>query len=109
MELLIAGGRLMESPCGNNAYLAVESAASPLLVNDKIYIATQSGTVYVIAASPERFDLVATNPSGQSIFATPVAIEDRLYFRTGIGYGGDRKEYLVAAGRNAPQNPSNEK
>ena len=84
-------------------------SASPLLVNDKIYIATQSGTVYVIAASPERFDLVATNPSGQSIFATPVAIEDRLYFRTGIGFGGDRKEYLVAAGRIAPQNPLNEK
>lgn len=74
-------------------------SASPLLVNDRIYIATQSGTIYVIAASPERFDLLSENPSGQSIFATPVALEDRLYFRTGVGFGEKRQEFLVATGR----------
>ena len=74
-------------------------SASPLLVNNRIYIASQSGTIYVIAASPDRFDLLAENPSGQSIFATPVAIGDRIYFRTGVGFGSDRQEYLVAAGQ----------
>jgi outer membrane protein assembly factor BamB len=74
-------------------------SASPLLVKDRIYVASQSGDIYVLAASPERFNLLAENPSGQSILASPVAIEDRIYFRTGIGFGGDRKEFLVAAGR----------
>lgn len=74
-------------------------SASPLLVKDRIYIATQSGTIYVIAASPERFDLLSENPSGQSIFASPVALEDRLYFRTGLGFGSERQEFLVASGR----------
>ena len=74
-------------------------SASPLLVNNRIYIASLSGTIYVIAASPDRFDLLAENPSGQSIFATPVAIGDRIYFRTGVGFGSDRQEYLVAAGQ----------
>lgn len=74
-------------------------SASPLLVRNRIYIASQSGTIYVIAASPDRFDLLAENPSGDSIFATPVALDDRLYFRTGIGVGDQRQEYLVAVGR----------
>ena len=74
-------------------------SASPLLVRDRIYIASQSGTIYVIAALPDRFDLLAENPSGDSIFASPVAIDDRLYFRTGVGTGDERQEYLVAVGR----------
>jgi len=79
-------------------------SASPLLVDDRIYVATQSGTIFVIAASPDRFDLLAENSSGESIFASPVALEDRLYFRTGIGFGDERKEFLVATGRLAAKN-----
>ena len=73
-------------------------SASPLLVGDAIYIASEDATVYVIRASPDRFDLLATNPSGNSMFATPVAVNDRLYLRTAVGTGGDRQEYLVAIG-----------
>jgi outer membrane protein assembly factor BamB len=73
-------------------------SASPLLANDRIYFANQSGTVYVVAATPERFELLAENPSGESLFASPVAIDDRMYLRTGIGEGADRQEYLVAIG-----------
>jgi hypothetical protein len=68
------------------------------LANDRIYFANQSGTVYVVAATPERFELLAENPSGESLFASPVAIDDRMYLRTGIGEGADRQEYLVAIG-----------
>ncbi len=74
-------------------------SASPLLANDRLYIASQAGTVFVVAASPNRFELLAENPSGDSIFASPVAIDDRIYLRTGIGSGADRQEYLVAIGR----------
>lgn len=74
-------------------------SASPLLVNNRIYIASESGTVYVIAALPDRFDLLAENQTGDSIFATPVAVDDRLYVRTAVGSGADRQEFLVVTGR----------
>ena len=73
-------------------------SASPLLVGDRIYVADEDGNVYVIAASPDRFDLLAENPSGDSIFASPVAVDNRLYLRTAIGRGDERQEYLVAIG-----------
>ena len=75
-------------------------SASPLLVGDQIHVASEDGTVYVFRASPDRFDLLAENPSGNSIFATPVAVNDRLYLRTGVGSGQSRQEYLVAIGDN---------
>ena len=74
-------------------------SASPLLASDRIYVASQSGTVYVIKALPDRFDLLSENKSGDSIFASPVAVDDRLYLRVGVGRGRERQEYLVATGR----------
>jgi hypothetical protein len=83
-------------------------SASPLLVSDRIYVASQAGSVYVIAALPDRFDLLAENATGDSIFASPVAVDDRLYIRTGVGLGTDRQEYLIATGRvtNPRQSPN---
>ena len=74
-----------------------------MLANDRLYIATQEGTVYVVAASPHRFELLAENPSGNSIYATPVAIDDRIYLRTAVQQAGDRQEFLVAIGRKTQQ------
>ncbi|MEM1068652.1 MAG: PQQ-binding-like beta-propeller repeat protein, partial [Planctomycetota bacterium] len=74
-------------------------SASPLLANNRLYIASQAGTVYVVAALPDRFDLLSENKTGDSIFASPVAVDDRLYLRVGVGLGSDRQEYLVATGR----------
>ncbi len=74
-------------------------SASPLLVGKRLYIASESGTVFVVAASPDRFDLIAENPSGDSVFATPVAVDDRLYLRTGVGKGAQRQEFLVSIGQ----------
>ena len=73
-------------------------SASPLLVGDRIYIAAQDGTVYVISAIPDHFDLLAENRNGDSMFASPVAVNDRLYLRCGLGVGEARQEYLVATG-----------
>ena len=53
-------------------------------------------TVFVFRASPDRFELLAENKSGDSIFATPVAVDREIYLRTAIGSGKDRQEYLVA-------------
>lgn len=74
-------------------------SASPLLVGDRLFIASQAGTIYVISASPDRFDLLSENPSGDSLFASPVAVDHRLFFRTGVGQGDERQEYLVAVGQ----------
>lgn len=84
-------------------------SASPLLVRDRVYVASQSGTIYVVAASPDRFDLLSENPSGDSIFASPVAIDDHLYFRTGVGTGAQRQEFLVAVGRVAAAQPGSKR
>lgn len=74
-------------------------SASPLLVGDRIYIAAESGEMFVIAASPDRFQPLAEQQTGDSIFASPVAIDDRLYVRMGVGWGDNRQEYLVAIGK----------
>ncbi len=70
-------------------------SASPLLVGDKIYIATEAGDVFVIAASANGYQLIAEIKTGDSMFATPVAVDDKLFIRTAIG-GGDRQEWLFA-------------
>ncbi|MCG8651660.1 MAG: PQQ-like beta-propeller repeat protein [Pirellulales bacterium] len=80
-------------------------SASPLLVGNRLYIASEAGTIYVVAATPDRFDLLAENPSGDSLFASPVATDDRLYFRTGVGEGEDRQEYLVCVGQVSRSQP----
>ncbi|TWU56933.1 outer membrane biogenesis protein BamB [Rubripirellula tenax] len=77
-------------------------SSSPTLVGDHLYIATEAGQVFVIKASPNRFEPIAENPTGDSIFATPVPVDGRLYLRTGVGAGANRQEYLVAVGRVSP-------
>ena len=82
-------------------------SASPLLVNNRIYICSERGGVYVISASPSRFDLLSECQTGNSIFASPVAVDDRLYIRTGVGYDEDRQEYLLSIGQTTNAKPSN--
>lgn len=74
-------------------------SASPLLVDDRIYIASESGEIFVIKATPARFELLAKNRLGDEIFATPVAVGDRLYVRYATNEAGRRQEYLIALGR----------
>ena len=73
-------------------------SASPLLVGDRIVVASERGEVFVFAAYPDRFELVSRIKTGDSIFASPVALGDRLYIRTGVREGDQRQEYLVAIG-----------
>ncbi|WDQ19387.1 outer membrane protein assembly factor BamB family protein [Rhodopirellula sp. P2] len=73
-------------------------SASPLLVDDRIYVAAEDGTVFVYQASQDRFELKAENKTGDSLFATPVPHDDRLLIRTGVGQGDQRQEYLISVG-----------
>lgn len=65
------------------------SAATPIIVNNKIYFTTVLGTVYVVDATAKRFDekaLIAVNdlgPPGKTWTLSPFSAADgRLYQRT---------------------------
>ncbi len=73
-------------------------SASPLLVGDHLYIANESGTLFVVSAIPDRFELISSIQTGDSIFASPVVVDNQLFLRTGVGVEMDRQEYLLAIG-----------
>lgn len=73
-------------------------SASPLLADGHVVVASERGRVLLFMASPDRFEPIANIQTGDSIFATPIAIGSRLYVRTGINESAGRQEYLIAIG-----------
>ncbi len=55
--------------------------ASPVGADGKVYLASQDGTVSVVSATG-AWEILAVNPLGEEIFATPAPVGDRLYVRT---------------------------
>lgn len=55
--------------------------ASPVAAAGKVYIASQGGTVAVLAAGSE-FHVLAKNDLGEPIFATPSIADGKIYLRT---------------------------
>lgn len=55
--------------------------ASPVAARDRIYIVSEEGQVFVIAAKPE-FQVVATNRLGGNCLASPAVVSGTLLFRT---------------------------
>ncbi|MEL6109247.1 MAG: PQQ-binding-like beta-propeller repeat protein, partial [Planctomycetota bacterium] len=55
--------------------------ASLVAADGKIYAASENGTVYVVAAGPE-FKLLAENPMGEPVFASPAVSEGVIFLRT---------------------------
>ena len=56
--------------------------ASPVAAGGRLYLAAESGKVYVVAAGPE-FELLATNDLGGPALASPAIADGVLYVRTG--------------------------
>lgn len=54
--------------------------ASPVAADGKIYFANEDGDVVVVKAGPE-FELLATNPMGEVVIATPAISEGVLFIR----------------------------
>lgn len=73
-------------------------SSSPLLADGRIYVASEAGEVFVFRATPDRFVLLAENRLGDEVFATPVALGDRLYVRYAAMEDGKRQEYVAALG-----------
>jgi outer membrane protein assembly factor BamB len=55
--------------------------ASPVMIDGKIYAASESGDVHVLAASP-KYEHLATNSLSDTIRATPAVANGALYVRT---------------------------
>ena len=73
----LTGEILFEKRLGRNAGVIASLVAG----DGKIYLPSENGTVYVIAAGPE-FKVLASNPMSEPCFATPAISEGVLYLRT---------------------------
>ena len=59
--------------------------ASPILVGNHLYIATEEGFVNVVPAGPE-YSIAGSNRLGEQVFiASPIAVGDSLYLRSEEG------------------------
>jgi len=56
-------------------------SASPILAGGHLYCPAEDGTTYVLKAG-DHFELVASNPLGEGIFATPVICGGQIFLRT---------------------------
>lgn len=54
---------------------------SPVAVNGKLYLPTEEGLLYVLAAGPE-YEELAVNEHGEPLMATPAVSEGVLFLRT---------------------------
>lgn len=70
---------------GDNGYRArlgqgTSFSASPVAADGRIYFASEDGDVYVVRAGPE-FELLARNPVGEVIIASPAVSDRTIYIR----------------------------
>ena len=82
------GGRRRGGGMGSRSY------GSALLVNENVYYTDQNGTTYVLAANPEKFQLLAKNQLGEpgdGFNATPAVSDGTLLIRS------NKHLYCVAA------------
>jgi len=56
-------------------------SASPVAAAGRLYLTSEEGDVYVVRAGKE-FELLATNPVGEIVMATPAISGDTLFIRS---------------------------
>jgi len=89
------GTRIYQQRLGNGAAFT----ASPVAASGKLYFATEDGDVHVVG-SGASFELVATNPIGEPVLATPALADGTLYVR-GQRHLFALKEQAAAAPRSS--------
>jgi outer membrane protein assembly factor BamB len=62
--------------------VAGQYTASPVAADGRIYLASVSGSVTVVAAAGDTLEVLARNPLGEGIHATPAIAGTSLYVRT---------------------------
>jgi outer membrane protein assembly factor BamB len=74
-----------EAETGKRAWLETledgHFCSSPVVVDDKIYVASDYGNVYVLAANPDNFQVLAKNSLGEQIQASPAVADERMFVR----------------------------
>ena len=68
-------------------------SASPIAAAGRVYLSSEDGDVFVVAAG-ERFELLSRNPMGAPVFATPAVAGTTLIVRTAsevFGISGRRR------------------
>lgn len=65
-------------------------SASPVAADGKLYLASQDGEVFVVKAG-RKYELLATNPMGQALMATPAISDGLLIVRA--------EDYIYAIGQ----------
>jgi outer membrane protein assembly factor BamB len=73
-------------------------SASPVLVGDLLYAASENGKTFVYKANPEKFELVTENQIGSDVMATPTICGGRIYMRVAVNQKGQRQEMLYCIG-----------
>lgn len=81
-------------------------SASPVLSNDHIYWANELGTLYVVRANPEQFELVAENTVGNDSFPSPAICGGQIFLRVAQNSDGNRQEWLYCFGDKTPKTAS---
>jgi outer membrane protein assembly factor BamB len=71
-------------------------SASPVVADGKLYLPSEDGDVLVVRAGP-KFELIATNPMGQPLMATPAISGGLLLVR------GERDLFAVGSVRRRAQ------
>jgi outer membrane protein assembly factor BamB len=74
----------------------INISASPVLIDGKVYAASEEGDVYVFEATPTAFKLLAKNSLGEGVMSTPAVANNRLYI-----HGKDNLFCIGKAGKSA--------
>jgi len=56
-------------------------SASPVAADDRIYLPSEDGEMFVVKAGP-KFELLARNPMGELLMATPAISSGMMFVRT---------------------------
>jgi outer membrane protein assembly factor BamB len=80
------GKEMWTARMGSDAF-----TASPLMIDGKVYAASEKGTVYVFEAEPGQFRLLAKNRLNEEVYATPAVANGRLFVRG--------REHLICIGK----------
>ena len=73
-------------------------SSSPVLIGDRIYVTDELGQTTVFRASTEKFEKLAQNQLADEVFATPVIVGGRIYYRAAVIDGNQRQEWLYCLG-----------
>ena len=73
-------------------------SASPVLVNNNIFVSAENGVTWVFRATHEGYQEVAKNTLGNTAYATPAFVRNNIIARVATGTGNDKTEFLYRIG-----------